>query len=314
MGKNEPFKLSPYGKDYLWGGNRLKSEYNKNLDLDIVAETWEVSTHPDGESKAASGLFENLGLKEIINKNPNFLGTNIVEDDLPIIVKLIDANKDLSIQVHPSNEYAYIHEDGKKGKAEFWYIIDADEDAEIIYGFKKNTSRKKIEEAISNNELEKHLNKVKVKKGDYFFIDSGTIHAIGKNILLAEIQENSNITYRIYDYNRIDNKGNLRELHINKALDVLNYKKNKYNDIVSINEKICDCNHFKVLKKELNNSKIEFQNDEKSFRVFQIIEGDGIISFGNEKIELFKGDSIFIPANSCNMTINGNITYLDISC
>ena len=320
----EPFLLEAIGKDYIWGGSRLKEEYNKNIDLDPLAETWEASTHKDGISKVASGKYKGKLLTEVLIDNPNYLGSKFKNtNSLPILVKLIDANKDLSVQVHPSDEYAYINENKSLGKNEMWYVLDAKKDSKIVYGFKEQISKERVLEAIKKEELEKYLNKINVVKGDCYFIDSGIVHAIGEGILIAEIQECSNLTYRLYDYNRKDKTGNLRPLHIEKALDVanlnninrlnLNTQYIEYEKNYSI-EHLCLCKYFNVNRINLKSNRLLLKNDDTSFRIILVIEGKGTIKYSNENITIKKGTSIFVPASSCNYEIEGTISYLDIYC
>ena len=194
-------KLLPAGKDYLWGGTRLIKEYNKNFNLDKLAETWELSCHPDGLCTIAEGEFAGRTLSEYLDiVGKKVLGTKCEHmEQFPLLIKFIDAKNDLSIQVHPSDEYALTHE-GQYGKTEMWYIMDCQPGAFIYYGFKEAISNEEFAERIQNKTLLEVLNKVEVKKGDVFFIEPGTIHAIGSGNLIAEIQQNSNVTYRVYDY------------------------------------------------------------------------------------------------------------------
>lgn len=221
--KNKPFLLKPAGKDYLWGGMRLRTEYNRPVQMEPLAETWECSTHPDGLSTIASGDFEGMTLKEVLDVHPEFIGTHPdMGNELPILVKLIDAKRDLSIQVHPDDDYARKYEDGQSGKTEMWYVVDATKDARLVYGFYHDVTKQEIREGIENGDIEKYLQKVKIHKNDVFFIEAGTVHAIGAGALIAEVQENSNLTYRLYDYGRTDKNGKKRELHVEKALEVAN--------------------------------------------------------------------------------------------
>ena len=223
-------KLIAPCKDYIWGGNRLREEYGKKLDSDKIAESWELSCHKDGQSVIDGGEFDGKTLSEFIEKKGRIavLGTNCERFEyFPILIKLIDAKDNLSVQVHPSNEYA-LKVEGEYGKTEMWYIVDCNEGAELLYGFKHEISRDEFAERIKNNTLLEVANNVPVHKGDVFFIESGTLHAIGKGILIAEIQQNSNTTYRVYDYGRVGKDGKPRELHIEKALDVTERKPPKY--------------------------------------------------------------------------------------
>ena len=221
--KNEPLLLRPSGKDYLWGGSRLNDEFEKNIDLSPLAETWECSTHPDGPSYVVDGAFAGQELAEVLKLHPEYLGERHKgENSLPILIKFIDAKKDLSVQVHPTDTYAREHENGQLGKTEMWYVLDASRDAKLVYGLKQDCSKEEIRGAIHNGTEMKYLQKVPIHKDDLFFIQAGTIHAIGAGALVAEIQENSNLTYRLYDYDRVGKDGKKRELHIDKALDVAN--------------------------------------------------------------------------------------------
>ena len=223
--KNKPLLLRPSGKDYLWGGNRLNDEFEKNIDMDPLAETWECSTHPDGPSYVVSGEFGGQELAEVLRAHPEYLGERHKgENTLPILIKFIDAKKDLSVQVHPTDEYAQENENGQLGKTEMWYVLDAGREAKLVYGLKQNCTKAEMRRAIADGTVMKYLQKVPIHKDDLFFIQAGTVHAIGAGALVAEIQENSNLTYRLYDYDRVGKDGQKRELHIDKALDVANLK------------------------------------------------------------------------------------------
>ena len=222
---NRPFLLKPASKDYLWGGNRLNDDFNIDCDVYPFAEAWVCSTHPDGISYVNSGE----SLKDVIKNHPEYLGTHAAslnDGELPILIKLIDANKDLSIQVHPNDEYALSHE-GSLGKVEMWYVLDARPGSEIIYGFNRDVDVNLVKKSIDKEELLNLLNHIEVHKNDLFYIESGTVHAIGAGCLIAEIQESSNITYRLHDYGRIDKNGKMRPLHIDQALEVMKLTSSK---------------------------------------------------------------------------------------
>ena len=216
----EIMKLIPTGKDYLWGGTRLREEYGKKIALTPLAETWECSVHPDGPSYVANGIYKGQMLAEVLSAHPEYLGTKVENGELPVLVKFIDAKKDLSVQVHPDDAYAREHE-GDNGKTEMWYVVDADEGAHLIYGFQHKVTEEILRKAVETGTLDKHLQKVEVHKGDTYFVPAGTVHGIGKGILVAEIQESSNVTYRVYDYDRVDKNGKKRELHFDKAVQVM---------------------------------------------------------------------------------------------
>lgn len=302
----EMFKLLPACKDYLWGGNKLKTVFHKSCDTEVLAETWELSCHRDGNSIIANGAYQGKTLAEYIEGvGKQALGTNCDRfEEFPILIKFIDSKQPLSVQVHPDDKYALEHE-GQYGKTEMWYVIDCEEDAFLYYGFKNSISKEAFENHIKDGTLEDVLNKVKVKKGDVFFIESKTIHAIGSGITIAEIQQNSNVTYRVFDYNRVGTDGKKRELHIDKAIDVtnLNFTGKQY----SFGNHIASCDIFEVDKLEILSEKSVQVADEKSFHSIIIIEGNGMITCNETTMEVKKGDSIFIPAGLGEYTISGEL-------
>lgn len=322
---NYPFILQPSGKDYLWGGQRLNTEFEKQIDLDPLAETWECSTHPDGPSIVKTGGFKGQTLSKVISDNPQFLGARHSEDKaLPILIKFIDAKSDLSVQVHPDDEYAKLHEDGQLGKTEMWYVLDATKDARLVYGLKKDCTKEQIRESIEKGKLSNLLQSVKVNKDDLFFIEAGTIHAIGAGCLIAEIQENSNLTYRLYDYDRVGKDGKKRELHIDKSLKVANLKSSsepkqplrvlKYRPGVA-KELLSRCKYFEVYRMLVNTERrqsVTYSSDNLSFRVLLCIKGCGVLKFEDHSLEFFKGDCIFVPADSVEIKIHGHAHFLDI--
>lgn len=330
--KSKPFLLKPAAKDYLWGGNRLNDEFDKNIDMTPLAETWECSTHPDGLSIVGSGEYDGSTLKDVLAMHPDYLGSHPLENvidgkpELPILIKFIDANKNLSVQVHPDDEYAYANENGQRGKTEMWYVLDATKDASLIYGLQFRLTADDIKNKIENGSLDKWLQRIPVKKDDVFFIEAGTIHAIGEGTLVAEIQENSNLTYRLYDYDRVDKHGNKRQLHVDKALDVaslsvrprpkqsmrvLKYKKG------CATELLVSCKYFEVCRMLLNTERsrqyVDFRADENSFRVLLCTSGCGtILMEDGDYINFFKGDCVFIPANSMELKLHGRSQLLDV--
>ena len=323
----KPFLLKPTGKDYIWGGRRLNDDFAKNIELSPLAETWECSTHPDGPSYAVGGKFDGKSLSEILKEHPDFLGTHPkTKGELPILIKFIDANKDLSVQVHPDDEYARKYENGQLGKSEMWYVLDAKDDSTLVYGLSHNVDVDTMRHSIDNGTLEKHLQKVPIKHDDVFFIEAGTIHAIGAGALVAEIQESSNLTYRLYDYDRVDKEGNKRPLHVDKALAVANLKGTakprqpiravKYLEGCAT-ELLCRCKYFEVNRMLVNTERVrqivEYRADETSFRVLLCTNGCGTLFINEtEYIKVFRGDCIFFPANSETVKIHGKIQFLDI--
>ena len=312
-------KLTPAIKDYIWGGTRLSKEFDILSFTDKQAEAWVLSCHDDGENIISGGPFDGRSLKDVLeNEGKSYLGTNCEKFDFfPILIKLIDAKDDLSLQVHPSDEYALRYEN-QYGKTEAWYIIDCDEGAEIIYGLSKDLTREELKASIENNTILDKVNRVKVKKGDLFFIESGTIHAICKGILLAEVQQNSNVTYRVYDYGRLQN-GKPRELHIEKAIDVINLKAvNADGKPFGEEERfegysktlLSECNLFRFSRIDVKES-VKIKADETSFVSLVALDGNGVIMHGDTAITLYKGESVFIPAAFGEVELLGEVTVLE---
>ncbi len=298
------FKLYPAHKDYLWGGTRLREEYDKNF-TGIVAETWELSVHPDGHSVivAPESSYHGKTLAEYLKDHPLVLGR---EGELPILIKFIDAKKDLSIQVHPDNEYALKHE-GQFGKTECWYILDAEPEAFLYYGVNRSLSREELRTAIENKTLLDVLRRVPVKKGDFFFIPAGTIHAIGAGIVIAEIQQNSNVTYRVYDFDRKDASGQLRELHIEQSIAVSDLEPSREN--YDFGGHLCQCPYFTVDKLTIS-APCRLDPSGASFHSLLILEGSGSLSDGKDVYPLRKGDSVFVSADHAPYTLEGSLTLL----
>lgn len=327
--RSEPLLLKPVGKDYLWGGTRLKDDFLKEIDVSPLAETWECSVHPDGQSLVASGIYEGKTLAEVLRLHPEYLGSrNAASGEMPILIKLIDAKQDLSVQVHPSDEYAFSHENGQRGKTEMWYVVDASKDAKLVYGFKTDITKEQLRESMESGTVEKYLQQVPVHRDDVFFIEAGTVHAIGAGVLIAEIQESSNLTYRMYDYDRVDKNGKKRELHLEKALEVANlqggreprqplrvlrYKRG------SASEFLCRCRYFQVervlLNTERNGELAEFHTDSESFQVLLCVGGCGLLTDEKDlNMRFFKGSCIFIPADSGALYLHGRAQLLRVRC
>ncbi|MBQ4332586.1 MAG: class I mannose-6-phosphate isomerase [Clostridia bacterium] len=300
-------KLTPSFKDYIWGGNKLMKEYGVT-DMDRVAEAWVLSAHPDGPSYLPDGstfvqALEQAGAAALGAKAAAF-------KDFPQLIKLIDARSDLSVQVHPSDEYALANE-GQFGKTEMWYILDAEEGAGIYYGFQRDVTRAEMEEAIRTNTLTDILRFVPVQKGESYFIPSGTIHAIGKGLLIAEIQQNSNVTYRVYDYGRRDAQGNTRPLHVEKALEVSDLTRAadaaEPTQVVvegGVFTQVSSCSYFTVTELKADGTVTVGEPD--SFTAVLVLEGEGTIAgqpFG-------RYDTFFIPADAGEVKLSGCFTAL----
>lgn len=314
-----PLKLKAACKDYLWGGTRLRTEYHQKSDADKVAESWELSCHRDGPSVVANGEFAGLTLPEYFERaGKEVLGTNCEKfPDFPILIKLIDAKERLSVQVHPDNEYARTHEGGF-GKTEMWYVVDCEKGAGMYYGFDHAIPKEEFRKRIEDNTLLEALNRVEVHQGDVLFIESGTLHAIGAGILVAEIQQNSNLTYRVYDYGRIGKDGKPRELHIEKAIDVA--KRERPSRPVGPQGKpeqlegctrtlLASCEYFTVYRMTVSDA--EFTAEAKSFHSILCLDGDATLLAGGKPLLTFrKGDSVFVPAGMGAYSVRGRCEIL----
>lgn len=281
----ELVKLKPTVKDYIWGGNYFQ-KFNKGLGLSKVSECWELSLRDNDSSIIASGKDEGKKLCDVISKED--IGP--VMDRFPyfpLLIKLIDAKENLSVQVHPSDDYALKYENSF-GKSEMWHIISADEGCGLYVGLNKDYKKEDIERALNEGTILDCLNFFKVKPGDTFIINPGTIHAIGKGVRLIEIQQNSNLTYRLYDYNRVDASGNPRELHINKALEVIDYR--HYKAVQNKDGFLADNQYFTVKKASFDGDFRIFAN-EKSFISFTFLDGEGMVN----DIPFKQYDTFFLP-------------------
>ena len=299
-------KLKPTCTDYIWGGDRLRSEYHIDSDKHPLAEAWVLSCHPDGPSTIVNGPDAGKTLTEVLARDGKaLLGANCEKfEDFPILIKFIDAKNDLSIQVHPSNEYALKNEH-QYGKTEMWYILDCEPGAFLYYGFDHEITKDEFARRIADNTLLEVLNAAPVHKGDVFFIPSGTLHAICKGIVLAEVQQNSNVTYRVYDYGRLGADGKPRALHVQKALDVTNCIPPKTD--YDFNGHLAKCEYFTT---DVRDGGYTDVCDGASFTSLLVVDGEGAIACGGETMPLRKGDSLFLPAGSGEYTVSGALRVL----
>ena len=315
----EMFKLIPSVADYIWGGRRLIEEYGIKTDKDPAAEAWVLSCHSAGPSTVEDGEFKGQTLEQLWENHKEICGTNGNKFEFfPILIKFIDAKNNLSIQVHPDNDYA-MRVEGEYGKTEAWYILDCDEGAELILGFNREVSVEEFKKAAQSEEMLNIVNKVKVKKGDLFFIESGTLHAICKGILLAEVQQNSNTTYRVYDYGRVGADGKPRALHIDKAADVT---KLCPPTITNASERevekqdggtrthLTECDLFKMYSVETDGEYVSEAGDE-SFVSLLCLDGSAEVVCGKKTLGMKKGESLFIPASSGEFKIIGKTHMLE---
>lgn len=306
----EIIKCIPAFKDYLWGGSSMKKFYPTLQTPVPLAESWLLSSNKDGESIVSGGKYDGISFSDYIEKSGrSILGKNAEKFNFfPVLIKFIDAKLPLSIQVHPNDEYALKNENSY-GKTEMWYIVDAEKDAFIYFGLSKTLSKTEFSQSIENDTILDYLNKVPVKKGDCFFIESGTIHAIGAGIIIAEVQQNSNITYRVYDYDRKDKDGNSRELHIDKAVDVTTLDRLEIapqnGNTNSHKRLLASCEYFTVEYIGVDDEKIMKQSD-KSFQSLICIDGNLNLTYLDQSIAFSEGESIFIPAGNFEYKLDGN--------
>ena len=297
-------KMTPATKDIIWGGRRLIDSYNKSCGTERLAESWELTVRPDGMSVVANGEYATRTLGEFIDAaGADVIGKGYEGDRFPLLIKLIDARDRLSIQVHPSDEYALKNEN-EYGKTEMWYIVEADEGAELVFGLSSDYTPEKFKAALDAGRVEDMLHRVKVHAGEVYFIPSGLVHAIGAGILICEIQQNSNVTYRVYDYNRPGADGKPRPLHVNKALDVIvNYTPAEIEalrfsrDVKPRDDSsalLAACDKFVVTRYDIC-GKVTVDADETSFVSLTFTDGDGVIVFDGCEYEFTKGDTYFLP-------------------
>ena len=307
-----PLKLNAAFKDYLWGGTRLRDEFNKQTDIDPVAESWELSCHHDGQSIISNGEFSGKTLAQYIETvGKQVIGTKAPKDkDFPILIKFIDAKQSLSVQVHPNDEYAGLHENSL-GKTECWYVLDCKEDTKMVMGHHAKT-KEELVKAIENDDYDQLLNKFDIKKGDFFYIPSGTIHAICKGSLIYEAQQSSDITYRVYDDHRKDKDGNERQLHVKQSIDVTTVPYKPYDLAKQVEETIengtrkelVSSNYLTLNKYDMTGYN-KVKND-KPFQLVSIIEGQGTV----EGKEVKKGDHFVVCSDQKEVDFDGTMTVM----
>ena len=312
-----PIQFEPILKERIWGGTKLKTILNKPITSKITGESWEISTVENDVSIVENGIYKGKSLNQIIKNFPNeILGTNVHKKfgfEFPLLFKYLDAKLDLSIQVHPNDALAKKH--NSFGKTEMWYIMQADENARIIVGFKENSSKEEYVKNLKNKTLLDILDSKKVNQGDVFFLETGTIHAIGAGIVIAEIQQTSDITYRIYDFDRKDSNGNERELHTELALEAINFNKvetqKHYSKNANQSNETVNCQYFTTNFIPLEGS-IEVKKSDKFFTVYMCIDGDFELIHNNVLYFYKKGDTILIPAQMKDFELSGKASLLEI--
>ena len=304
----EPIKFKPFLKEYIWGGGRMESLFGyEKGGLANIGEAWVLSAHRNGQSVAVGGTFSGRTLGDILCLHPDFTGSRAASGSgFPQLIKFIDARENLSVQVHPSDEYAHLHENSP-GKTEMWVVLSADPGAFIYLGFDRDITKDEFVRRIGDGTLIDVLNRVKVQKGDCYLIEAGTIHAIGAGIMVAEIQQNSDVTYRVYDYNRVGADGQPRELHLQKAADVVNRKKYIPQNITG--EKLAQTPYFTVDHYVVKGEKV-FDVGSESFMAVLCLNGNFTLrDVLGGSVEVKTGDCVFLPAGigECKMSGTGEI-------
>lgn len=304
-----PIRFENLYYEKIWGGRDLKN-FRNNMPEGLIGESWDIACHENGTGIVENGELKGKSFNEIISEYGSaILGTNIKKDKFPLLVKLINSKENLSVQVHPGDEYARIHEN-EYGKTEAWYVVDAKDGAELIVGT-KDCTKAEFELAINENRVEECLNKIKVKKGDCFLIDSGLVHAIGGGVIIAEIQQNSDVTYRVYDY------GRPREIHVEKSLDVINFdlqcknlSNNKEENFDGYSKVfLCENEYFHMEKIQIKKI-FEDKSSEEKFYILTVVDGNGKINWNNKSMDIKMGDSILIPATLGEYSILGELTLI----
>ena len=314
-----PLTFEPIYKERIWGGTKLKDFLNKSFEDNRIGESWELSTVANDVSVVSNGIFAGLNLNELIEKYPTeILGTKSVEKfglEFPLLFKFLDAKEDLSIQVHPNDELAKLRHNSF-GKTEMWFVMQADENARLVVGFKNKTNKNDYLKHLEDKTLVAILNEMSVKKGDTFFLETGTVHAIGAGILIAEIQQTSDITYRLYDWDRKDANGKGRELHNDLAVDAINYEetntKVQYKKKTNESVNLVDCPFFTTNILEVSGN-YNWKKKKDSFTVFMCTEGSFVLVTSNSNSEFKKGDTVLIPAILEEFQIIGATSLLEIT-
>jgi mannose-6-phosphate isomerase len=309
----EPIFLTPVFKERIWGGTRLKDEFGYDIPSDKTGECWAISAHPHGQSIVAKGPYANKTLGQLWNEHRELFGYHPAET-FPLLTKILHAANDLSVQVHPDDEYARIYENGERGKTECWYVIDCDEGAEIIYGHTART-KEELKSRIARGEWDRLLKRVKVKPGDFFYVPSGTVHALGAGTLILETQQSSDTTYRLYDYDRTDQKGNKRELHLTKALDVITvphqdakFERKTISHAGGTVTTLIESPYFTVEKWSIEGT-LE-RKEPYPFLLANVIDGIGTLEKDGVSHRIEKGDQFILPDKFSSFLIQGSLTLI----
>lgn len=313
-----PLQFQPILKERIWGGTKLKTLLNKPISSDITGESWEISTVENEVSSISSGFYKGTSLLELINEFPEqVLGSKVFQKfgkQFPLLFKYLDAREDLSIQVHPNDELAASRHNSF-GKTEMWYVMQADPNSNLIVGFKEKSSSEEYLKNLESNTILSLLDTKAVQKGDVFFLETGTVHAIGSGTVIAEIQQTSDITYRIYDFDRVDSNGNTRELHVDLALDAINYDvvvaEKKYSKVINTSNQVVHCSYFTTNFIPLT-EKVTVSKNKESFTVYMCVEGAFTLIYQGETYQYKVGDTVLIPASLSEYEIAGTASLLEI--
>lgn len=313
-----PIQFTPILKERIWGGTQLKSLLNKSVTDDKTGESWEISSVPNDVSIVASGSYKGKSLNDLISEFPTqLLGSSVYSrfgNQFPLLFKFIDAREDLSIQLHPNDELAQKRHNSF-GKTEMWYVMHADEGARMIVGFKEKSSSEEYLKHLHDKSLLSILDSKKVKEGDVFFLETGTIHAIGAGIVVAEIQQTSDITYRVYDFDRVDANGNQRELHIDLALDAINYDvvevQRTYEKAENEINTVVECSYFTTNFIKVTD-RVTIATNPETFKVLMVVSGNCELIMEGESYSYVKGDTLLIPAAAPSFELKGSSSVLEI--
>ena len=308
-----PLFLQPVFKERIWGGRHLK-EFGYEIPNDKTGECWGISAHEHGPNMIVNGEHEGKTLKELWEENTGLFGVQTT-DKFPLLTKILDANDELSVQVHPDDAYAQVHENGELGKTECWYIIDCDEDAEIIYGHNAK-DKDELENMIQEGKWNQLFNSIKVKPGDFFYVPSGTVHAIGKGIRILETQQNSDTTYRIYDYDRTDKDGDKRELHIEQSIDVISFNKDNSGTEAEVTEvqgnviRTYISNSFFTVKQLLIEDHYEYTK-QQDYTLMSVLSGEGTLTADGQVYTIKKGDHFILTTEDKEIKLQGKLDIIE---
>lgn len=309
----QPLFLKPVFQERIWGGTALSDVFHYGIPSDKTGECWAISAHPNGMGVVTNGEYEGKSLKELWDNHRELFG-NAEGEQFPLLTKILDANDDLSVQVHPNDAYASVHENGELGKTECWYIIDCDEDAELVFGHAAQT-QEEVRKMIEAGEWSEFLNRVKIKPGDFFYVPSGTVHALCKGTLVLETQQSSDTTYRLYDYDRRDDQGNTRELHLEKSIDVITAPHKDVKTDIKVEEKdganittYVQNEFFSVYKWDVASEATFTQ--EKPFMLVSVLDGEGTLRHGSGEYPIKKGIHFILPAEFGKFTLEGKLELM----